>query len=289
MFLDRFLSVPQLSAQKNATSRPVAVISGGTSGLGLVIADHFARGGYDVAIIGRDRGRLAEAADRLAVHGGDVMVLGGDVTDPDRTAAMFDELRQRFSRLDALVNCVGQSDRGLTQSLTSDRLIELMNTNLVSTLVCSRAALPLLRQSGGAVVNIGSLASHLATRYLGGYPAAKHALAALTRQMRLEWRAEGVHVGLVSPGPIRRVDEGVRYQQQAEEDPNLPAAAMQPGGGAKLKGLDPNVVAAAVLRCVRRREPERILPGHVRWLVIIAAINPRIADWLLLRLTGGSQ
>jgi len=281
-----------------------AVVTGGSSGLGLAIAAALLRAGYRVALIGRDRDRLAQAIGELRGSGsgvgattargpGEVSPLpddeglfgvAADVTDPNSVRDAFEQIERRWSRLDVLINCVGQSDRGRVDALTPERLRALFDVNVTSSLLCSQAALPLLRESRGTVVNIGSLAGKFGTRYMGGYCAAKHALAGLTQQMRLEWSEAGVHVALVHPGPIRRADSQPRYQVDAE---TLPASAKLPAGGARLRGLSPERVADEVLRCIRRRRTEVILPRHVRLLTCLAAAFPSLGDRLLLRFTGG--
>ncbi|MFG0262890.1 MAG: SDR family NAD(P)-dependent oxidoreductase, partial [Novipirellula sp. JB048] len=144
-------------------------------------------------------------------------------------------------------------------------------------------AIPELQQRHGVIINIGSLASKVGARYLGGYAIAKHALAGLTQQMRLELKPRGVHVGLVNPGPIRRDDAGSRYHQLMQG--NVPAAAAQPGGGTKIKGLAPEIVARAVLSCVHRRRGDVVLPRYLRLLIAVGHLAPRLGDWLLLKFT----
>jgi len=263
------------------------VVTGGSAGLGLAIASAFLSAGYDVAIIGRDTARLDQAVERLTAtadaHGRRLRSIQADVTDECSVSECFDSIGLLWKRIDVLVNCVGASDRGRVEDLTRLRLLELIDTNVTSTLLCSQAALPWLCRSGGAVVNIGSLSCKLGARYLGAYSAAKHALAGLTQQMRLEWVEYGVHVALLNPGPIRRPDAGRRYGAQGV---NLPESARMPAGGAKLKGLPAERVAAAVVRCARRRDPDMILPRRVRMLVVISHVFPRLGDWLLLKFTG---
>jgi short-subunit dehydrogenase len=257
-------------------SRPVALITGGSAGLGLVVAKTLISRGYQVVIVGRDQTRLDDACDQL---GSNATGRKCDVTNATEIASIMDEL----PRLDALINCVGSSDRGLIEDLDPSRMQQLLDQNVLSTLLCSQGALPMLKESRGAIVNIGSLASKLGARYLGGYSIAKHALAGLTQQMRLELQPSGVHVGLVSPGPIRRTDAGDRYREVVDD--KLPAQASAPGGGAKVKGLPPQRVADAVVRCIDKRLPDIVLPGRVRILVSIGHAFPRLGDWLLLKFT----
>ena len=87
---------------------------------------------------------------------------------------------------------------------------------------------------------------------------------------------------LVCPGPIRRDDAGTRY---AEETGDIPAAAQRPGGGAKLRGLDPDWLAERILRACESRQAELVLPAKVRLLLAIAQLSPRWGDWLLTKAT----
>ncbi len=266
--------------------RPVAVVTGGSAGLGQIIAQTFLIRGYRVVIVGRDPQRIDQAIGELGRNASPAGTITGhvaDVTASDQIDEMFSRVDRDFGRLDVLVNCVGQSDRGLIEHLDPQRLDTLIHRNVHTALLCSQAALPLLESFGGAIVNIGSLASKVGARYIGGYAIAKHALAGMTQQMRLELKPRGVHVALVSPGPIRRSDAGVRYQQQVDD--SLPAQASKPGGGTRLKGLDPQRVADAVFDCARRRKPDVILPGHMRCFIAIGHAFPRLGDWLLIKFT----
>ncbi|MCG8651357.1 MAG: SDR family oxidoreductase [Pirellulales bacterium] len=268
---------------------PVALVTGGSSGLGKVLAERFLRQRYRVMIVGRDSQRLHQACEDLAGRFGENTVAGvvADLTLRDEAAKLVGDVEDRFGRLDVLVNAVGISDRGLVEQLSPERLDEMVLQNVTTALLCSQAALPMLEAASGVIVNIGSLASKVGARYIGGYALAKHALAGMTQQMRLELRPRGVHVALVSPGPIRRADAGSRYDQRLDE--SLPAQAASPGGGTRLKGLDPQRVADSVWTCVRRRKPDVILPGRMRWLIALGHAFPRLGDWLLLKFTSSKQ
>ncbi len=265
-------------------SLPVALVTGGSAGLGLVVAETFLQNGYRVMIIGRDQQRLDAATNRLeSASSNAVASISADLASLSEAQRVAQAVETKFQRLDVLVNCVGLSDRGLIEQLDCGTLEDLFRQNVTTTLHCCQASLPMLEKSGGVIVNIGSLASKVGARYIGGYSAAKHALAGMTQQMRLELRPKGVHVGLVSPGPIERDDAGQRYEQRMNED--LPEQAGKPGGGTRVKGIPPQRVADAVLTCVNKRKPDLILPGHMRLLIALGHAFPRLGDWLLLKFT----
>jgi hypothetical protein len=273
-----------------ASQRSVAIVTGGSAGLGWQIAATLLAAGYRVAIVGRSAERLEHASERLRaqVPGGEVLCCEADLSNLAAAQSVVAAVIDRWARIDVLVNNIGQSDRGVVSELEPDHLMQRIAANVVPTLCLSRTALPHLQQRGGVIINIGSLAAKVGARYLGAYPAAKHALAGLTQQMRLEWAERGVHVGLLNPGPIRREDAGTRYAGQIEAaGDELPAHARQPGGGTTVKGLDPQRVAIAVLTMIRRRQADRMLPGYLRPLVAIGHLWPPLGDWLLLRFTRG--
>jgi len=266
-------------------SKKVVLITGATAGLGYTIAQTFAAAGATVVINGRNQQTLDNAVEALSQHaanGGSVAGFAGDVTCDASVEDLFNSVQQKFGRLDALVNNVGVSTRGKAIDVTPGEHLDLFAKNVLSAVRCTRAAMPMLRVSKGHIVCIGSLASKSASRFLGGYPVSKFALAAYCQQLRLESREEGVHVLLVCPGPIARNDAGNRYNEQSG---GLPDAAAKPGAGVKLKGIPPQKVAQRLLRGCEKRSPEIVLPGRARLLFAVAALFPKWGDWILTKMT----
>lgn len=261
----------------------VVLITGGSDGFGAEMAQVCARAGAQVGITARDPDRLEQAVRMLRDSGGVAEGFPCDVTNDEQVAALFRQVQNRFQRLDMLVNNVGRSTRGLASETTPEQFRELLETNFLSAVRCTRAALPRLRTSRGHLVFMGSLAAKVAAKYLGAYPASKFALAAYAQQLRLELSSDGVHVLLVCPGPITRHDAGRRYDQQVDQ---LPEAARKPGGGVALKGIPPQLLARRILRSCQRRDPELVVPGKVRWLAAISQIWPSLSDWIIQRQTG---
>jgi hypothetical protein len=275
---------------------PVALVTGGSAGLGFVIARKLLDAGYCVVIVGRDSGRLNDAVGRLDPEG----VLGTrsgkaeqslacfscDLTDATAVEHLVADTLKIFERLDVLVNCVGASDRGLIETLEVERAEFLFRQNVITALLCSQKSLDALEATGGVIVNIGSLASKVGARYIGAYAIAKHALAGMTQQLRLELKPRGIHVCLVSPGPIRREDAGQRYQKSID---GLPSQAARPGGGTRVKGLPPERVADAVLSAIQHRRADMVLPRYLRLLIMLGHASPRLGDWLLLKFTSPKE
>src|SRR5690606_27612021 len=263
----------------------VVLVTGASQGLGREIARAFAATGATVVAVARGAELLEATAAELTLHvPGSVVPMAADITRDDDVARLFAEVRSRFGRLDVLVNNAGRSARKEILATSPADFHELMELNLYSLVRCTQAAAELLLESRGSVVNIGSLASKSAARYLGAYPASKFAVAAYSQQLRLELGPRGLHVLLVCPGPIAR--EQVRTYG-AEERSDLPEAASKAGAGVQTKAIAPADLAARIVTAVERRQPELIVPGKAKVLFLLQALSARWGDWLVLKKTGG--
>lgn len=268
-------------------SQKVVVVTGASGGLGYSIAEAYLRAGANVVLAARTVATLEAAAARLRALDGkpadaQVVAVPTDVRRDDDVAALFAATIQRFGRLDALVNNAGLSMRKAVLDTTVDDFREMLDINLLATVRCTRAAASHLIAARGHLVNISSLAGKAATRYLGAYPASKFAVTAYTNQLRLELADTGLHVLLVCPGPIARDDDRVR---SPEELAKLPESARKPGGGAKVSRIRPEVLAAKILAACEGRKGELIVPAKARILFALMQISPRLADWLIRKLT----
>lgn len=269
-------------------AKKTAIVSGGSAGLGLAITRRLLSLGYDVTVLGRDADRLDAMRGSLiaeGVAGEQLMTQAADATCGEQVDEAVGGHLKAFGRLDVLINVVGRSDRGTIESLDADHLRALLDANVISTLLCSQACLPALKQTKGTIVNIGSLAGHLAPRFLGGYAIAKHALVGMTRQLRMECETDGVHVGLVSPGPIDDPNRKTENRYDVDEDTDVPMEAARPGGGAKVRRLTGDEVALALMRCIDERVDEIIMPNKTRLLIAIQAIWPTLGKRILKRKT----
>ncbi len=260
----------------------VALVTGGSRGLGRVIADVFAAAGGKVVIVGRDEANVDRTAHDLHAAGRDALGIAADITRQADVDRVFAEAIGRYGKLDVLVNNAGRSTRGKVLDTTPEQFQELMDLNLIALVRCTRAAAPHLLAARGHVVNIGSLAAKSASRWLGAYPAAKHAVAAYSQQLRLELGPQGLHVLLVCPGPIKRTDPRHHPLEGME---GVPESARQPGAGVKTRAIEPNWLAAQILRACERRLPEIVAPRYARLVFAIAQLWPRLGDWIVLRKT----
>ncbi len=265
-------------------SGKTAIVCGASAGLGKAIASALASENIGQLILfARDEARLQDLNDSLVkvIPGDRVRTFSLDMTNADQVAAMAKLLEA--VHCDLIVQAVGQSDRGTIADLDPKHLDDLFHANVHSSLNAIRFLAPLLQKSSGTFVLVGSLASHFAPRFLGGYAIVKHALAGLAQQARMELALQGIHVMLASPGPIFRKDAGSRYQDLTAE---LPNQAAKPGAGAKIKGLDPKQLASEILTAAAKRRKLLVRPWKARFLLAIQGIWPTAAEFLLRRNSG---
>lgn len=270
--------------KSNYWHNKVCVVTGASAGLGLEISKALARRQARIVVNARDEDRLLEAADQLKETGAEVLPVVGDLTCQDDVDNLAESVRQRYQQVDFLCNNAGRSTRSKILDTTPEEFQELLDVNLLATVRTTRALAEMLIQQQGHIVNIGSLASKVAPRFMGGYPASKFAVAAYSQQLRLELGPLGLHVLLVCPGPIRREADAARYNERSE---GLPDEARRPGAGAKLRGIAPDWLAEKILSACERRKLELVVPGKVRALLALSQLSPRLGDWLLKRATGG--
>ncbi|MBN2578020.1 MAG: SDR family NAD(P)-dependent oxidoreductase [Pirellulales bacterium] len=264
----------------------VVLVTGGSRGLGRVIAEEFAAAGAKLALIALEPETVERTAEEIRARGADALGVSADITKPEDVERAMAQTLERFGRLDVLVNNAGRSDRGNAFETPPEKFREHMELNFIALVRCTQAALPHLLKRQGHVVNIGSLAAKSAARWVGAYPATKFAVAAFTQQLRLELGPQGLHAMLVCPGPIRRQDPRPYEFEGLEE---LPARAGRPGAGIKAKAMPPQKVARAILRGCRRRLPELMLPRRARWYLTLMQLCPRLGDWIVLKKTGGNE
>jgi NAD(P)-dependent dehydrogenase (short-subunit alcohol dehydrogenase family) len=260
----------------------VVLVTGGSSGLGRMIADAFAAAGAKVAIAALEGHAVQATVAEMRASGGDVLGVQADITQQADVDRLFQQTLDHFGRLDVLVNNAGRSMRGKLLDTSPEQFRELMELNLIALVRCTRAGVPHLLRQRGHVVNIGSLAAKSASRWVGAYPATKHAVAAYSQQLRLELGPEGLHVLLVCPGPITRKDERL-YPLAGLED--VPERARRPGAGVRVRTIPPERLARSILRACERRRAELVMPGKARLLFALSQLWPEWGDWIVRRMT----
>jgi NAD(P)-dependent dehydrogenase (short-subunit alcohol dehydrogenase family) len=172
-----------------------ALVTGGSSGIGLAIARMLRREGYDLTLAARKLERLQSARDEL-----DAEIVQADVTREEDCARAVAAHTDRYGGLDVLVNSAGVGVAGRIGDMSTKHWDLQQSVNLRGAFLVTRESLPLLRSSSGYVVNLGSIAGTIPTPGLAGYGAAKAALIALTRSLVAEEAESGVRATALCPG-----------------------------------------------------------------------------------------
>jgi NAD(P)-dependent dehydrogenase (short-subunit alcohol dehydrogenase family) len=182
----------------------VVLITGGSRGLGLVLARQFAAEGARIAIAARDAEELARAADDLASRGAEVATVSCDVGSQENVARMVGEVVHRMGGVDVLVNNAGTIAVGPMETMTVADYEEAMRVHFWGPLYTTLAAIPYLRQRGGGrIVNISSIGGKISLPHLVPYSASKFALTGLSEGLRAELQKDNIYVTTVCPGLMR--------------------------------------------------------------------------------------
>ena len=182
----------------------VVLITGGSRGLGLLMAREFAAEGARVAICGRDADDLLTAVDDLAGRGAQVVAVPCDVTDQVQVNRMVEEVVNRLGRIDVLVNNAGMITVAPVEHMTLADYEEAMQTHFYGPLYVTMAALPHLRKQPTArIVNISSIGGKVAVPHLLPYSASKFALTGWSEGLRAELQKDNIYVTTVCPGLMR--------------------------------------------------------------------------------------
>jgi NAD(P)-dependent dehydrogenase (short-subunit alcohol dehydrogenase family) len=182
----------------------VAVVTGGTSGIGLTLARGLAQAGADVVPLSRRQEQVDAAAAEIEKSGRRAIRVTADVTDRASLDAALRATMDAFGRVDILVNCAGITKRTPTLDVSDAEWDSIIETNLTGTLrACQVFGRQMLAAGYGRIINIGSLSSFVGLFEVAAYTASKAAVAGLTRALAVEWAPRGVNVNAIAPGVYR--------------------------------------------------------------------------------------
>jgi 2-dehydro-3-deoxy-D-gluconate 5-dehydrogenase len=181
----------------------VAIVTGGNGGIGLGMARGLAEAGARIVVAARNEEKSATAVRELAKLGGDAHAITTDVTDEAGVGRLVANTLERYGRLDILVNNAGTNVRKPVHEYTLEEWRRVLDTNLTSAFLCSRAAHPAFRRAGGGkVINIGSMLSIFGAGFAPAYGASKGGIVQLTKSCASAWAVDNVQVNAVLPGWI---------------------------------------------------------------------------------------
>lgn len=182
----------------------VAVVVGGTSGIGRAIAHGFAQAGADVIPTSRRQEQVDSTAQEIEEFGRRSLRLTSDVSDRASLERVLNEAVQAFGKVDILVNSAGRTKRAPTVDFLEADWNDIIDTNLTGTLrACQVFGKHMLERESGSIINIASLSTFVALYEVAAYSASKAAVGSLTKSLAIEWSSRGVRVNAIAPGVFR--------------------------------------------------------------------------------------
>lgn len=277
----------------STSGAPVALVTGGSSGIGRATALLLARSGYRVFATVRSAAK--GDALRADAAGLPVEILQLDLVDEAGAHAVVQEVLRRAGRIDVLVNNAGYAKLGAVEDLPRDDLRHQFEVNVFGAMQLAREVVPTMRaQRAGRIVNVSSLAGKMSVPFMGAYCASKYALEAFSDALRTELKPAGIRVALVEPGPV-----ATNFNHLARNESHLilqaPSVFHATYERMRLQGAErwsasPERVARVIRRCIEASRPRaRYRVRFVESLAagFVAVIPHGALDWLMIRYAGG--
>jgi 2-deoxy-D-gluconate 3-dehydrogenase len=181
----------------------VAIVTGGNGGIGLGMARGLADAGADIAVVGRNEDKSKAAVAELATRGVRAISVATDVTDKEAVRGMVERVKSELGRIDILVNNAGINIRKPPHALELEEWNNVIDTNLTSAFLCSKAVHPAMKAGGGGkIINIGSMMSIFGAGFAPAYAASKGGIVQFTRACACAWAADNIQANAILPGWI---------------------------------------------------------------------------------------
>jgi len=244
------------------------LLTGGSRGIGPIIAESLVNYGASVAIAARSESALQNVVSRLSKSGTRIFALTVDLRDQSQREYLIDNVIKEFGTIDILINNAGLETEGSYVELDWTSIQETVEVNLLAPMALTRFILPfMLKNESGHIINIASIAAKSGAPYAAVYSGTKAGLAEWTRSLRLELADTPVRFSTIFPGYVREVGMFARFGMKS---PWI------------IGSCSPNQVVKAVIHTIKKGDIERIVNSRpLRYSFIINELSPTIGDWLM--------
>jgi NAD(P)-dependent dehydrogenase (short-subunit alcohol dehydrogenase family) len=266
-----------IRTQRYSLRDKVVLITGGSRGLGLVLARQICAAGGKVALIARDAEELGRAKADLARRGGAVLAVQCDLLDREQIRSAVRQIIDRFRKIDILINSAGIIEVGPLEHMTREDFERAMRLHFWAPFELVSQIVPEMRTwGGGRIVNISSIGGKVAVPHLAPYSASKFALTGFSDALRAELARDNIHVTTVAPG-MMRTGSHVNAKFKGRHDAEFGWFAAS--AGAPLISMNADRAARKILAACRRGQPSLTLTFAARTAILGNALFPNLTGY----------
>ena len=279
LLLIAWLVLRLIRTQRFSLRNKVALITGGSRGLGLVLARQICAAGGKVALLARDNEELIRAKTDLAGRGGRVITIQCDLLDAGQIQSAIRQTIDRFGKIDILINNAGIIEVGPLEHMTREDFERSMAVHFWAPYALISDVVPEMRtRGGGRIVNISSIGGKIAVPHLAAYSASKFALTGFSDAIRAELALDNIYVTTVAPG-MMRTGSHVNAKFKGRHDSEF--AWFGAPSGAPLISINAERAARKILAACRRGQPSLTLTYAARTAILGNALFPNLTGYAM--------
>lgn len=257
----------------------VALVTGGSRGLGLELARHLCEQGARVAILARDREELARAKQGLANSSGEVLIIQCDLLDAGQMQSAVDQTIAAFGKIDILINNAGIIQIGPFEHMKIEDFDRAMRLHFWAPFVLTMQIVPRMRANGGGrIVNISSIGGKVAVPHMAPYSASKFALTGFSDAIRAELAHDNIYVTTVTPGMMRT---GSQVHAQFKGDHFAEYEWFSFSSKLPLASISAQRAARKILAACRRGKPALAIPFSAYFIIAASALFPNLTGYIM--------